>query len=738
MFGAHYPSVSVFPRAFGASGRICLYHTVCLITGILPGVAQSGYFMNNLALGIKIALFSAIVVALALMIVIVQSSGRAFDAASNSGIAQMRGEIRSTANEMANVIETALNASVAFADMTAAVAINGQSAGNSDGREVLSLSLREALIDHENWFGTWTLARPNVLGGSDADWIGKSGGDSAGVYTPYWVRDGQDIVMDTDAEYDATEDFAEDFFTVSATTKLPAVLEPYVETLADNSEVVMTSATAPAIVNGKVIAVSGVDLELGALQRRVAEEKPFGVGRVWLVTDTGSVVAHPDPELLAASLEDTGITAAQVEQARAEGFIRADIDGLENYLVALPVQFGNAPQVWTIIGAVPSEAVLAGANSAAREAVIIGLVVLVAAIAAALMVGKYQARPILNLAGVMGRMADGDLNAEIPYVGQSNEMGAMAAALENFQAKSLRAKQLEEEAEEAEKRAEESRKQAMVRVADDFEASSGQAVASVSSAAAALGEITERMGRLVQTARSRMAEATGGADQASENVQVVASAAEELLASIEEIGQQVAMAADVAREAATEAGTATTSISDLDGKAQQIGDVVTIIQDIAEQTNLLALNATIEAARAGDAGKGFAVVANEVKSLANQTSKATDEISEQISVIQGSVSGAVQTINRIDEVVGRVEGISTAIASAVEEQSAATREIANSASKASEGVQTFASSIGELAQSIEEVGGVSTDVQRAATNLQTDSSSLEGSVSTFLDAVRKD
>ena len=691
--------------------------------------------MNNLSLSTKIAVFSAIFVAIAVGLVIAHSSNRAFEAARESGISEMRAEVASAADDMSSVIEVALGASESFADAATAFGKTAKVSGEPQNRELLSQMLRESLTDHATWFGTWILSKPNALDGADKDWVNKSGGTAAGLFTPYWVRDGENVILATTPDMDVRYD--EPYFDVSYSSQQPAVLEPYLEDSAGEGVVLMTSATAPVMVDGTVVAVSGVDLELGALQARVAEEKPLGAGKIWLVTESDTVAAHPDKDLLAQPVEKTGVSKELVAQALQGEFVVTDIGDVESYLIALPVKFGNASQTWTILGAVPSEAVLASANSAARQAILIGLVVLGFAIAAALLLGRFLAKPILNLASVMGKMAEGDLNIDIPHAGQTNEMGKMAAALENFRDKSLRAKQLEEEAEAAEKRAEEERKQAMNTVADNFEATSGKAVASVSSAAAALGEITARMGQLVETARTRMMDATGGADIASENVQVVASAAEELLASIEEIGQQVSMAADVAREAAQEAGEATTNISDLDGKARQIGEVVTIIQDIAAQTNLLALNATIEAARAGEAGKGFAVVANEVKGLANQTAKATDQIAEQVAVIQGSVSGAVDTISRIDEVVGRVEGISTAIASAVEQQSAATREIASSAGKASDGVRTFADNIGELAQSVEEVGNVSGDVQQSASNLQADAGSLEGAVSTFLGVVRK-
>ncbi len=691
--------------------------------------------MNNLALSTKIALFSAVVVAIALGIVIVHASNRAFDTARTSGISEMRSEVGSAADDMSARLELALGAAEGFADMTEAYVQTAKTSPDKSNREILSQTFHESLKDHAGWFGTWTLALPNALDGADKDWVNKSGSTNTGIFTPYWVRNGENIVLATVPEMQV--DYNQGYFAVSFSSKKSAVLEPYVEDSAGQDPVLMTSATAPVIVDGAVVAVSGVDLDLGGLQARVADEKPLGAGKIWLVTDKGTVVAHPDKELLAKPLSDSGVSKELVAQALQQDFVIADIDGVENYLVALPVQFGNAPQKWTVIGAVPSKAVLAGANTASRDAVIIGLIVLVLAVGAALLLGKFLARPILNQAAVMGRMAEGELHIDIPYAGQTNEMGKMAAALANFRDKSLRAKELEEEAEQAEKRAEQERISAMRKVADDFEATSGEAVGSVSSAAVALGDITERMAQLVQRARTRMSHATGGADLASENVQVVASAAEELLSSIEEIGQQVSLAADIAREAAQEAGQATTNVSDLDDKARQIGEVVVIIQDIAAQTNLLALNATIEAARAGEAGKGFAVVANEVKGLANQTAKATDQISGQVGDIQASVGAAVQTIGRIDEVVGRVEGISTAIASAVEQQSAATREIASSASKASDGVRTFADSISELAQSIEEVGTVSTDVQESASHLRNDSSSLERAVSTFLGAVRK-
>ncbi len=690
--------------------------------------------MNNLALSTKIALFSAVVVAIALGIVIVHASNRAFDTARTSGISEMRSEVGSAADDMSARLELALGAAEGFADMTEAYVQTAKTSPDKSNREILSQTFHESLKDHAGWFGTWTLALPNALDGADKDWVNKSGSTNTGIFTPYWVRNGENIVLATVPEMQV--DYNQGYFAVSFSSKKSAVLEPYVEDSAGQDPVLMTSATAPVIVDGAVVAVSGVDLDLGGLQARVADEKPLGAGKIWLVTDKGTVVAHPDKELLAKPLSDSGVSKELVAQALQQDFVIADIDGVENYLVALPVQFGNAPQKWTVIGAVPSKAVLAGANTASRDAVIIGLIVLVLAVGAALLLGKFLARPILNQAAVMGRMAEGELHIDIPYAGQTNEMGKMAAALANFRDKSLRAKELEEEAEQAEKRAEQERISAMRKVADDFEATSGEAVGSVSSAAVALGDITERMAQLVQRARTRMSHATGGADLASENVQVVASAAEELLSSIEEIGQQVSLAADIAREAAQEAGQATTNVSDLDDKARQIGEVVVIIQDIAAQTNLLALNATIEAARAGDAGKGFAVVAAEVKNLANATSKATDDITSQIVGIQQETNGAVDAIGSISRTITEINEIAASIAAAIEQQGAATQEITRNVQEAYSGTQDVTNNIHGVNEAAASTGAAAEQVLSASGNLSQQAEELSNKVETFLASVK--
>ena len=248
-----------------------------------------------------------------------------------------------------------------------------------------------------------------------------------------------------------------------------------------------------------------------------------------------------------------------------------------------------------------------------------------------------------------------------------------------------------------------------VRLADDFEASVGGVVREVAGAA--------------DTMQASATTLSSAAEEANSQASTVASASEELSSSIQEISRQVTRSADVAAQAVTRAGQSSEMIDSLAAGAQKIGEVVTMIQDIAEQTNLLALNATIEAARAGEAGKGFAVVAAEVKALANQTAKATEQISQQISEIQGSTESAVTAIKEISDTIGEINEITTAISSAVEEQGAATQEVTQN--------------ITGVSQASAETGRSASEVLQASEGLASQSDSLNASVENFLVEVRK-
>ena len=297
------------------------------------------------------------------------------------------------------------------------------------------------------------------------------------------------------------------------------------------------------------------------------------------------------------------------------------------------------------------------------------------------LIGRAITRPLDAITGAMQKLSTGALDTEVPERDRRNEIGEMAAALQLFkdsmiEAERLRASQQTEQQHQIErgKRIETS--------VLAFETSIGGIVDTVSSAAA---ELQTAAGSLSSTAGESNRQATAVAtasEEASTNVQTVASATEELSASIAEISRQVSESSRIARRAVDEAGRANVTVESLAVEAQKIGEVVKLISDIASQTNLLALNATIEAARAGEAGKGFAVVASEVKSLASQTAKATDEIGQRISQIQGATNGTVEAIGSVQKTIEEISGISTTITAAVEQQGAATREIARNVQQA--------------------------------------------------------
>ena len=370
------------------------------------------------------------------------------------------------------------------------------------------------------------------------------------------------------------------------------------------------------------------------------------------------------------------------------------------------------------------------------EAIVLALVALLFGTLAAWQIGRGITRPINGMTDVMKALAGGDLKIEVPARDRADEIGVMAQSVEVFKNNMIETERMKAEQEELKKRAEAEKTAAMHKLADEFEASVRTVVNMVASSAT---ELQTAAGSLSTTAEetSRQATAVAAAsEQASTNVQTVSAATEELSSSISEISRQVSDSSRIAGRAVDEAGKANVTVESLAVEAQKIGEVVKLISDIASQTNLLALNATIEAARAGEAGKGFAVVAAEVKSLATQTAKATDDIGQRIGQIQGATKGTVDAIGSIQRTIEEISGISTTIASAVEEQGAATQEIARNVQQAAAGTGEVSSNITGVTRAAGEAGSAASQVLGAASELSRQAEALRGQVDQFLTKVR--
>ena len=366
---------------------------------------------------------------------------------------------------------------------------------------------------------------------------------------------------------------------------------------------------------------------------------------------------------------------------------------------------------------------------------LLGLALLVGAVGF-FFVHRRVTRPIDTMTSAMRRLAEGDTSVVIPGTARRDEIGAMAKAVEVFKASMTEAEELRAEQERTKDSTEHERRSGMLALANAFEQSVGGIVQTVASAAGQMRGSAQNMTGTVSEASRLSAAVSTAATQASSNVQTVAAATEELSASINEISQQVSMSAAIAKEAAEQAERTNSTVEGLSQAADRIGQVIGLIQQIAGQTNLLALNATIEAARAGEAGKGFAVVAQEVKQLATQTSKATEEISAQIGTIQETTGEAVSAIQEIVGTIRKINEIAGGIAAAVEEQGAATREIASNINEAAQGTSNVTTNISGVTQASAEVGDAANQVLSSAGALSSEAERLRAEVDKFLATVR--
>ncbi|NQV98257.1 MAG: HAMP domain-containing protein [Rhodospirillales bacterium] len=356
----------------------------------------------------------------------------------------------------------------------------------------------------------------------------------------------------------------------------------------------------------------------------------------------------------------------------------------------------------------------------------------------AFFIGRSISKPIVSMVTAMNRLSENELDIEIPGKDRTDEIGEMAKSVQVFKENAQKVERLASENAAKEKQAETEKRQMMTNLATEFEKNVGGVIDAVSTATEKMHSSAKTMSKSATDSSEKSTSVAAAAEEASSNVNNVAAATEELSASITEISRQVMQSAEIAKKASDDAELTNSKVEGLKQTALRIGEVVGMITDIAEQTNLLALNATIEAARAGDAGKGFAVVATEVKNLAGQTAKATEEISSQISQIQAATNESADSIKGIVDTINKINVVASSISEAVEEQGKATQEIAHNIEQAAAGARDVTSNISSVNQSAQETGDAADIALSVSDELAAHSSKLRHQVDQFLAQIKQD
>jgi methyl-accepting chemotaxis protein len=611
-------------------------------------------------------------------------------------------------------------------------------------RRAFEAILKANIEPEPHWFGIWGTFEPNAFDGRDAEFAGQdvaSSVKSSGRYVPYWYRTDTGLTLDKSYDFDASTNPL-DYYNVPMQTGKLHVTNPAGWNFGTDEKpniVWLVSFCVPVIENGKKLGVTGIDFRMQELLAYFADLKPLGAGRAALIDAAGNWATNPDDKLVGKPVTDTFYTTHKAAAGRNDAVVGDEASNLlpgDTYSVMVPVHFEDSPDAWTLLITVPKSLVMARVHGMTRSAMLIGAGILVLCLIIAWAIGSSTARPVRRMAQVMGRLAAGKLNIEVPATTRRDEIGDMARTVETFKQSLVENQRLQTEQHALRQRSAEEQQQARTGLAASFESEVAKSISEMASTTKLMTTSAQTMSGAAQDNVAHSSNVERAASQVSDNVSSVAAAVEELAASIREISHQVNNSSSVATSAADRARGAVEQVNRLVAGAEQIGSVVTLINDIASQTNLLALNATIEAARAGEAGKGFAVVASEVKNLAMQTAKATEEISSQVQSIQHSTGSAATEIAEIAKTIEQISQIGSTVAAAVTEQEAATGEISRAVTQAATGTEDLRGNIQSVSETAQRSGQTAMDMADAVTMVEQRCSDLQQRVDEFLRKVR--
>jgi len=599
--------------------------------------------------------------------------------------------------------------------------------------------MRAMFDGDKGMFTLWAGFEPNAIG-SDTEYADELGSDDKGRFLPQWYRDGGQIQVRA-FEAPKAGDTAADYYNRPKETRKPLITEPHSFQVGSKVALVVSIA-APVVVDRRVIGVVGMSLPLDRIAEQLSAVRPLDVGRVALITGAGNWAAHPQRELLGKPIgTDNPQLSPLADRIKAgeadafDGIDPADQQATRYFLSPILIEAANAK--WSMLTSIPLEKVnepalmIKNATMAGGIATLVILAVTLSSVGM-LLIGKPLARSV----AAIDRLSNGECDFDITDCQRGDEVGQVNRALQVFQKNIARVREMEQEQKEREARAAEERRRDMERLADNFEATLSGIASAVSSGATELEASAYSLTSLAEETSRQSTAVAAASEQATVNVQNVANAADGLVSSIGAIIRQIAASADTARAAATQVERTNETVESLVAAAQRIGDVTGFIQQIASQTNLLALNATIEAARAGEAGKGFAVVAQEVKNLANQTGKATDDIRLQIQQMQAATTQSVEAIRGIGDMITIINSNVMAVTDTADQQEVATEEITGNIQQAAAGARDVSSTISDVTQASSETGRMAQGVLDASRSLSEQAENLRREMHSFIANIR--